>query len=317
VEATEHNFTKETVYPPKPVLVENNSNNLTRSLVSLAIYAFLFFLLFDQNIAYIAALLVVLLIHEFGHFFAMKLYNYSNVKMFIIPLMGAMVSGKKQDVSQKQMTVIVLAGPIPGLIIGYALWIMNRSLNNDVLKLLSNTFILLNLFNLLPIYPLDGGRFLETLFLKNNYGIRLVFTTLSLIALSILIIFSQSYLMLIIPVLMGIELSNEIKNKKIRDYLDAEKINYHSDYPELPDRNYWLIRDCLIFSFQRKYNGVQAGVHEYSVAESILMRHVMSVLKVNFSNDLSLTQKILFFTLYLVFLLVIPLWILVTVALNS
>ncbi len=317
METVENNFSQQDTYPPKPVLIEqSNSNNLTRSLFSLMIYAVLFYVLFDQNIAYIAALLLVLLIHEFGHFFAMKMYNYTNVKLFIIPLMGAMVSGTKQNVSQKQMSIILLAGPLPGLIVGYVLYFVNRSIPNETLKMLANTFIFINLFNLLPIYPLDGGRLLETLFIKNNYGIRLVFTILSLVFLTILIALSQSYFMLIIPIFMGLELNNEIKNKKIRDYLDSEKINYHCEYRELPDRNYWLIRDCLLFSFQRKYNGVQPGIYQYSVGESLLMRHVMTVLKTNFVNDLSVLGKLIFLSVYLIFLVVIPLISLILLAFS-
>src|SRR6476620_10358302 len=50
--------------PPKPVIVEKNENALTRSLISLGIYALLFYFLFDQNVTYIAAILLVIIIHE-------------------------------------------------------------------------------------------------------------------------------------------------------------------------------------------------------------------------------------------------------------
>ena len=77
------------------------------------------------------------------------------------------------------MTVIILSGPLPGLFIGFALYFVNKSMPNETVKMLANVFIFLNLFNLLPIYPLDGGRLLENLFIRNNYGIRLVFTNQS------------------------------------------------------------------------------------------------------------------------------------------
>lgn len=299
-------FTQETVYPPKPVLIEPRSNNLTRSLTSLLIYALLFYFIFDQNIAYIAAVLLVLLVHEFGHFFAMKLYNYQNVKLFIIPMLGAYVSGKKQTVSQKQMSIIVLAGPLPGLFIGFALYFINKSFNNESVKMLANTFIFLNLFNLLPIYPLDGGRFLENLFIRNNYGIRLVFTIVSIIFLLALILFTGSLLMVIVPAMMIFELYNEIRNQKIRDYLDQEKITYQCEYTELPDKSYWLIRDCVLFSFQKKYAGVQPGVYQYSPLESVLLQHVTAVLKNQFESDLNAVQKTLFLLLYIFSLLGLP-----------
>lgn len=308
METTEFTNPSAGLYPPKPILVEQKSNNLTRSLISLLIYAMLFYFLFDQNIAYIAAVLLVLLIHEFGHFFAMKLYDYQNIKLFIIPMLGAFVSGKKQTVSQKQMSIIVLAGPLPGLFIGFVLYFLNKSsLHNESVKMLANTFIFLNLFNLLPIYPLDGGRFLENLFIKNNYGIRLVFTVISILFLLAIIVFTASLLMIIVPAMMIYELFNEIKNQKIRDYLDQEKINYHCAYSDLPDKNYWLIRDCILFSFQKKYVSVKPGVYQYSILESVLVQHVSGVLKVNFENDLSGFQKAMFLLLYIFSFIGLPL----------
>lgn len=293
-------------FPPKPMVAETQQNNLTRSLFSLIVYGVLFYFLFDRNIAYIAAVLVVLLLHEFGHFLAMKLYNYQNVKLFIVPLLGAFVSGKKHNVSQKQMSIILLAGPVPGIIIGTALYILNKSYPNDTLKMLANVFIFINIFNLLPIYPLDGGRLLENLFIKNNHGIRLVFTILSILFLITIITLSGNIIMVIIPAIMIFELINEIKNQKIRDYLEGEKVQYHVEYEELPDKSYWLIRDCILFSFQKKYAGVQPGRYEYTVIEPMLMAHVMKVLRPNFSNDLSVFKKVLFLLLYIFFLIGIP-----------
>jgi stage IV sporulation protein FB len=294
------------IFPPKPVVNETQRNNVTRSMFSLLLYGVLFYFLFDRNIAYIAALLVVLLIHEFGHFFAMKLYNYQNVKLFIVPLLGAFVSGKKQSVSQKQMSIIILAGPIPGIIIGTVLYVINKTNPNETLKMLANVFIFINIFNLLPIYPLDGGRLLENLFIKNNHGIRLVFTILSILFLISIIALSGNIIMVIIPAIMIFELINEVKNQKIRDYLDGERIEYHTEYTDLPDKNYWLIRDCILFSFQKKYNGVQPGHHQYSVIEPMLMTHVMKVLRPDFKNDLSVFEKVLFLLLYVFFLIGIP-----------
>lgn len=301
------NVNSEGMYPPKPVLIEQKSSTVSRSLISLLIYGLLFYFLFDRNIAYIAAVLLGLLVHEFGHFFAMKYYGYQNVKLFIIPLLGAYVSGKKQMVSQKQMNIIILSGPIPGLILGFALYFLNKSMNNETVKMLANVFLYLNLFNLLPIYPLDGGRFLENLFLKNNYGIRLVFTILSVLFLLSLIFLTGNLFMAIIPAAMIFELYNEIRNQKIRDYLDQEKIEYRSEYAELPDKSYWLIRDCILFSFQKKYGAVQPGNYQYSAYEPVLMQHIISLLKTKYSDDMSLLSRIMYLILFLFFLIGIPL----------
>lgn len=294
------------IYPPKPIIAENKGNNLTRSLISLFIYAFLFYIIFDQNVAYIAAVLLALLVHEFGHFFAMKLYNYQNVKLFIVPLLGAFVSGKKSTVSQKQMSVIVLAGPLPGLFIGFALYFLNKSLQIDSVKMLANVFIFLNLFNLLPIYPLDGGRFLENLFLKNNYGIRLVFTIISVLILVSIIVITGSFLMLLIPAMMVYELINENRNQKIRDFLDQEKIAYRCEYTDLPDKSYWVIRDAVLFSYQKKFAGVPPGLYRYSELEPILVQQISSILKPDFKTDLNAISKAAFLLLYIFSLIGLP-----------
>jgi stage IV sporulation protein FB len=296
-------------YPPKPVLVENKSNALTRSLISLFIYALLFYFLFERNLAYIAAILVVIIVHEAGHFLFMKLFSYSNVKIFIVPLLGAFTSGQKQNVSQLHLSLIILAGPVPGILIGSAIYLVNMNLQDETLKMLATSFLYINLLNCLPFYPLDGGRLIETLFFKQNHVIRLVFGIISIMALSLLFLYSP--IMLIVPVLIGLELYNESKHQKIRDYLKHEKINYHTDYNSLPDKDYWLIRDCLIFSFPKKYAGLTPGHHNYSVAEPLLLQHINSVLQVNIIKDLSPFKKLVLLLFYIL-IFVGPLLFLVT-----
>jgi len=250
--------------------------------------------------------LVVLLIHEFGHFFAMKAFNYTNVKLFVLPLLGAYVTGKKSLISQRQMTIVILAGPLPGMIIGFCLLISTIYYANERLEMLGNIFFVLNLFNLLPFVPLDGGRLLETLFINHNHSIRVVFTIISIVAMAILAIVTKSIIFLIIPVSMVFDLIMEMKNQKIREYLSQENINYTSDYNDLPDTTYWTIRDCILLSFNKRYAGIQAGVHQYSVLEGGLIQHVVAVLKTPFIKDVKLFEKIGIIFTYILFLIVLP-----------
>lgn len=294
-------------------MLEKQQNALTRSLISLFVYALLFYFIFDRNLAYIASILVVIIIHEMGHFFFMKLFGYSNVKIFIIPLLGAFTTGKKQQVSQWQLSLIILGGPVPGILIGTALFLFNLDLQNDTLKMLSYSFLIINLLNCLPFYPLDGGKLVETLFFRENYTIRLVFGIISILVLFLIFIATSAFIMLIIPFIISMELYNEHKNQKIRNYLRQEKINYYVDYNSLPDKDYWLIRDCLIFSFPKKYVGLQPGRHEYSISEPLLMNHVNSVLQVNLKLDLRGLKRVLMLLFYIA-VFVAPL---VIIALNS
>lgn len=271
---------------------------MLRSLIGLFAYAILFYLFFEQSIVYVATILLVIIIHEMGHFAAMRIFNYSNVKIFIVPLLGAFTSGKKQYVSQRQMSIIILAGPIPGIIIGCLLLYFFGTQNDNVANL-AYTFLLLNIFNLLPFYPLDGGRLLETLFSRDNFTIRLVFGIISILVLGGLFLLGKSFLMLIIPIMIALELRAEYRNEKIRAYLRQEKINYYVDYDNLPNRDYWLIRDCILFSFSKKYAGIEPGRYEYTIVESALVQHVSSVLKTGFGKDLKVFGYLLMLLLYI------------------
>lgn len=287
---------------PKPVLIQDKKNWVRKSMISLGIYAFLFYFIFNGDIAYIAAVLVVLLIHEFGHFFAMKAFNYSNVKLFVLPLLGAYVTGQKTIISQRQMSIIILAGPVPGIIIGFALVLTSFYYPSEKLLMLANIFIGLNFFNLLPFMPLDGGRLLENLFIHHNHTLRIVFTLISIITLTIISLLLGSFIFLIIPASMAFDLIMEIKNQKIREYLSQENINYTSDYNDLPDTTYWTIRDCIILSFNKRYAGVQAGVHQYSVLEGGLIQHVVALLKTPIIKDLNFFGKFITILIFIIFI---------------
>ena len=112
---------------PKPELEEPKSkpNVWLKSLGSLIFFLVIGYFFFRRTTSspeaawtLVLVLTTVVIIHEFGHFFAMKIYKYQDLGMFFIPLLGAYVSGKKQEVSQKQSAIILLAGPLPGSFLG-------------------------------------------------------------------------------------------------------------------------------------------------------------------------------------------------------
>jgi len=117
----------------------------------------------------------VLLFHELGHYVGMRFFGYRNVRMFFIPLFGAAVSGQNTSAKGYQEAIVTLLGPLPG--IGLALLLSITSITPGVdntlrpkLLFVSLFLVILNGFNLLPVFPLDGGRFLnQVLFSRNRY----------------------------------------------------------------------------------------------------------------------------------------------------
>src|SRR5690554_2277283 len=108
-------------YPQKPILIKRKSNgHISITVLSMVIFAITFSLILDDYYL-IAILLGVLLFHELGHFLMMKIFNYEELNMLFIPFMGAMVSGKKKEYSQIESSLMIIAGPIPGIILGASL----------------------------------------------------------------------------------------------------------------------------------------------------------------------------------------------------
>ncbi|MEO7982852.1 MAG: site-2 protease family protein, partial [Bacteroidota bacterium] len=170
--------------PPKFERQEQSSNIWLRSFLSLAAYLVLGYYIFPSY-KILLLITVIVMIHEFGHFFAMKFFHYKDLGIFFIPLLGAYVSGSKREVSQKESAIILLAGPLPGIIIGIVIYLIYDA--DPLLSFaglsyytISLSFILLNLINLLPVYPLDGGQLLNRVFLDEESWVSKIFVFLSI-----------------------------------------------------------------------------------------------------------------------------------------
>jgi Zn-dependent protease len=144
----------------------------------------------------VAIIVGVLLVHELGHLVAMLAFGYRDVKMFFIPFFGAAVSGEHLTVSGHKRAIVALLGPFPGIVIGIVLAVAGVGGNEFALSVASMA-LLINAFNLLPLYPLDGGRFLqEILFCRNRYA-EVVFKFLAGVAIVLLGFASDSWIFMV------------------------------------------------------------------------------------------------------------------------
>jgi Zn-dependent protease len=117
----------------------------------------------------LSILVAVLLFHELGHWSAMRLFGYQDVRIFFIPFFGAAASGRKHAAPGWQQGVVLLAGPLPGIVAACALVVFRDQLpwQPSWLREATTMLLVLNVFNLLPFMPLDGGRLLQlTIFVR-------------------------------------------------------------------------------------------------------------------------------------------------------
>ncbi|TWT73167.1 Peptidase family M50 [Allorhodopirellula solitaria] len=109
------------------------------------------------NVRMVLIVVTVLLFHEAGHYVAMRAFGYRNVKMFFVPFLGAAVSGRHFHISPWKQSLVYFAGPVPGILLALPLLAVGQAAQWQWMFELGAVGLVLNLLNLLPIIPLDGG----------------------------------------------------------------------------------------------------------------------------------------------------------------
>jgi Zn-dependent protease len=121
-------------------------------LVSIAAYSFVF------GWEFAAGFTVLLLIHEMGHVIALRREGIKASAPMFIPFLGAVISAKSLGRNATAEARVGLAGPILGSIGAAACIVLWKATGDPIFEALAFTGFFLNLFNLLPVVPLDGGR---------------------------------------------------------------------------------------------------------------------------------------------------------------
>lgn len=287
-------------YPPKPIPEDLPKGNQTlKFIISILLFGAFYYFFISKDIEVIIWLAIIVLIHELGHYFAMKIFNYEDLSIFFIPLLGAIAGGSKEKISQKEKAIVLLAGPVPGIVIGIALFFVASHLDNYLILRISYAFVLLNALNLLPIYPLDGGQLLKTLFLGSRQIVTTIFIVGSVVILIIYAIASKEWILLIIPCFLVTRMIKERQLHKIRQHLNRQQVGYNKTYGELTDAAYWQIRDVVVSENTALAKSIQTKEHIVSENENEVIGYVKSVLKNKPVKDLSATGIVLFLLLWI------------------
>jgi len=175
--------------PPRP---GSSVGNIGALVITLLIFAGTG--LFDWSAAELVTLVLVILFHECGHLVAMKAFGYRDLRMLFLPFLGAMVSGRPRTNRSYEQAVVSLAGPVPGIVLGFFLLFTG----NEDLQFAANLLLFLNLFNLLPVYPLDGGRFLDDLLFSRNYHAEMVSKVVASVCIVVIAVYLQWWMLLIV-----------------------------------------------------------------------------------------------------------------------
>ncbi len=121
-------------------------------LVSVGAYALIW------GLPFAAGFVALLFLHELGHYIQLRREGVKPTGMVFIPFLGAAVGTRSLGGSALAEARVGLAGPILGTLATAALLPIAAATDNDFWRALAFTGFFLNLFNLAPVVPLDGGR---------------------------------------------------------------------------------------------------------------------------------------------------------------
>ncbi len=159
----------------------------------------------------------LIIIHELGHFLMAKLFKWNIDKIKIYPYGGCVKFSESLNKPIYQEFLILICGPLFQMIgFLFLTFLFNKGLifYQDYLAIKSYNYTLL-LFNLLPIYPLDGGKIFNLVcnyFFNYKSGNKLVII-ISYILSIIILIFNKNYNLLLMIILLLVEITRYLKNQ--------------------------------------------------------------------------------------------------------
>jgi Zn-dependent protease len=121
-------------------------------LLSLVAYAWVY------GWRYAAGFVLLIFVHEMGHYLAARQRGLQVGLPTFIPFVGAWVELKDQPHDAETEAWVGLGGPLLGSLGALACYFAARETGSSLLLAVAYSGFFLNLFNLIPLSPLDGGR---------------------------------------------------------------------------------------------------------------------------------------------------------------
>ncbi len=107
---------------------------------------------------YAVGFVLLIFFHEMGHYVAARNRGLNVGAPTFIPFVGAWIQLKDLPHDAHTEAYVGLAGPLAGTLAAIGCYWIARSENSQLMLALAYSGFMLNLFNLIPLSPLDGGR---------------------------------------------------------------------------------------------------------------------------------------------------------------
>lgn len=223
---------------------------------------------------YIVMVIPILFFHEAGHYVAMKIFGYRNLRMFFIPMLGAAVTGQNYTAPGWKKAIVFLMGPMPGILVAIAIGFAGLSLGLPLLMKIAVLMLILNGFNLLPFLPLDGGRLMHTLIFARWFVLDVAFRVVAALVLLLAALRFDDRILLVVAIATIVSLPAAYKLARIASNLRREgfRPGISPDDQRIPTSTAVAIIDRLKAAFKRGTGTKLIAQQTLNIYESLTAR---------------------------------------------
>jgi len=183
---------------------------------SLAAYSWMF------TPQFAVILIAALVVHEYGHLRAMKACGIPTKGIFLIPFFGGVAVAEEGFATRQDESYCAMMGPAWGLGTALVPALLCLVYPHPALAGVASFIALMNLFNMLPINPLDGGRTIKSIAFSLDSRLGIAVLMLGMLAVFAGMLFLNIGLFLLIGFIAALELSSEWYNMQRKDLLHSK-----------------------------------------------------------------------------------------------
>lgn len=224
-------------------------------------------------------ILVLLFLHEGGHLVAMKMRGMKTKGMYFIPFLGAAAVSEEEFPSREAEGFVALMGPTVGLALCLFSYLLYEMTGDLEFAAAAGWMALINLLNLLPIMPFDGGRVLRSISFSFNSGSGIYFTFLGMIIGTIVLIKMGVYLFVIlIPIGILEVLFDHKEEKRKAEFIKVKEVykdGLFKDINELESQKSGLSKDEAIMRLRKAIENIDDRLKkDYILMPKMSSQHI-------------------------------------------
>lgn len=158
-------------------------------------------------------LMVAVGFHESGHVWGMKKMGIKTKGFYFLPFIGGAAIAEEEYLSYGENAYVAIMGPVWGALMAWVAGGLYLVSGNPVWAAAAGWMAVINLFNLLPITPLDGGQLVRSIAFSIHKGLGLLFLTVSITAGAYIMLKLKIGIFALLLLVAGIELIFEIRRR--------------------------------------------------------------------------------------------------------